>query len=252
MSLAGEYKRQFGWRDWKNIFNALPGIQGQTVLDLGCGVGDIAAELVARGGRVIGIDAHEEFLRQAQSRQLANAEFRNIDLRNLPDLQIEIDGLWCSFTAAYFPDLPQVLTSWIRNLKPGGWIAITEIDDLFGHEPLSARTRELFTAYYKEALIAGRYDFQMGRKLSDYSEACGLKVSKVFTVEDREFCFRGPALPEVLDAWRARFQRMTLLRDFAGPYFDQPREEFLGCLMRADHVSFARVQCCIAKKESIE
>ena len=45
---------------------------------------------------------------------------------------------------------------------------------------------------------------------------------------------------------------MTLLRDFAGPCFDQLREEFLGCLMRADHVSFAKVQCCIAKKKSIE
>jgi hypothetical protein len=36
MSLAGEYKQQFGWRDWPTIFDALPSLQGQTVLDLGC------------------------------------------------------------------------------------------------------------------------------------------------------------------------------------------------------------------------
>lgn len=110
MSLSGEYKRQCGWRDRRTIFGALPSLQGQTVLDPGCGVGDLAAELVARGARVIGFDVDEELLREARSRQLSNAEFRAADLRRLPDLGIAADGLWCSFAAAYFPDLTTVLT----------------------------------------------------------------------------------------------------------------------------------------------
>lgn len=86
MTLSSEYKRQFGWRDWPTIFDALPSLHGQTILDLGCGVGDLAAELVARGARVIGVDMNEELLREARSRQLPNAEFRLGDLRVLPDL----------------------------------------------------------------------------------------------------------------------------------------------------------------------
>jgi len=35
MSLSSEYKRQFGWRDWPSIFDAMPSLHGQTVLDLG-------------------------------------------------------------------------------------------------------------------------------------------------------------------------------------------------------------------------
>ena len=246
MTLANEYKRQFGWRAWPTILDALPLAQGQTILDLGCGVGDLAAEFVNRGSRVIGIEAHEEFLLEARSRRLSNAEFLTGDLRSLPDLGIQADGIWCSFTAAYFPDLPTVLSPWTSNLKPGGWIALTEIDDLFGHEPLSIQTKELFKTYAENALAAGRYDFFMGRKLRGHLEACGFTVLKVLTVDDQEFCFSGPARPEVVDAWRARFDRMQLLQDFCGENFDRVQEEFLTCLIREDHVSVSKVRCCIA------
>ena len=49
MSLSDDYSRQFAWRSWATILDALPPLAGQTVLDLGCAVGDQAAELVARG-----------------------------------------------------------------------------------------------------------------------------------------------------------------------------------------------------------
>jgi ubiquinone/menaquinone biosynthesis C-methylase UbiE len=249
VSLSSDYKRQFGFRDWPVILDALPPLQGQTVLDLGCGVGDVAAEFVARGARVIGVDKNQEVLREAQSRQLSNAEFRTDDLRKLPDLGIAADGLWCSFTAAYFPELSTALSAWARNVTSRGWIALTEIDDLFGHEPLSARTKALLRAYAEDGLAAGRYDFYMGRKLRDHLERSGFTVSKMLTVEDQELSFNGPARPEVLDAWRARFNRMQLLRDFCGPKIDEVQEEFLGCLLRADHRSVAKVYCCIASNK---
>jgi SAM-dependent methyltransferase len=252
MSLSSEYRRQFGWRDWPSILNALPSLHGQIVVDLGCGVGDLAGELVARGARVIGCDMNVELLREARSRQLSNAEFRMVDLRSLPDLEVTADGLWCSFTAAYFTDLFTALTAWAKNLKRGGWIALTEIDDLFGHEPLSGRTRALLSAYAEEGFAAGGYDFHMGRKLRDHLERAAFTVSKTLILDDQELSFSGPASPEVLDAWRARFNRMKLLRDFCGPSIDQVQEEFLGCLMHADHRSTAKVYCCIATKKGTE
>ena len=248
MSLSTDYKRQFLWRPWPTIFDALPPLQGRTVLDLGCGVGDQAAALAARGARVIGIDGNEELLREAQTRQIPNAEFQLADLHALPDLGIVVDGIWCSFAAAYFPDLAEILAAWSRRLRPGGWITLTEIDDLFGHEPLSARTKALFEAYAQDALAAGRYDFHMGRKLRDHLEQSGFTVSKVLMLEDQELSFSGPAPPEVVEAWRNRFDRMTLLRDFCGSDFEPVREEFLGCLRRADHRSTAKVHCCIASR----
>ena len=63
---------------------------------------------------------------------------------------------------------------------------------------------------------------------------------------DRELSFEGPALPEVLEAWRLRFERMKLLRDFCGADFEPVRDEFLQCLARVDHRSRAKVHFCLA------
>lgn len=243
---AEEYKRQFAWRDWSSIFAALPALAGQTVLDLGCNVGDQAAELVRRGARVIGVDMNEQMLHEARSRGLEHAEFRLGDLRELPDLGVLADGIWCSFAAAYFIDLPSVLASWARQLRPGGWIALTEIDDFFGHEPLGERSKSLFEAYVRDALDAGRYDFRMGRKLAQHLSASGFAVTKVMTVVDRELAFDGPASADVIEAWRTRFERMTLLRASWGSQFEQVRDEFLQALADPNHRSQAQVVCCIA------
>ena len=248
MSLSSEYQRQYQWRDWPTVFDSLPTLNSQTVFDIGCGVGDLAAAFVARGARVIGFDGNEELLREARFRQLSNAEFRRTDLRAFGDPGSAADGIWCSFTAAYFPELPAALDLWTRNLKPGGWIALTEIDDLFGHEPLSQETKALLSSYVEEAFAARKYDFRMGRKLIGYLESSGFKVVKLLTLADQELAFSGPARSEVLDAWRARFERLRPLRDFCGPRIDQVQAEFLGCLMRAEHRSLAKVICCVATK----
>lgn len=248
MSLTNDYKRQLAWRAWPAIFDALPPLSGQTILDLGCGPGDQAVELVARGAYVIGVDLNAELLREAKSRRLAGAEFRMADLRNLPELGVMADGLWSSFTAAYLPNLTEVLATWARHLRPGAWIAITEVDDLFGHEPLGVRTKLLLDAYAEDALAAKRYDFHMGRKLSDYLQRAGFTLSKVLTVEDQELAFCGPARPDVIEAWRRRFDRMKLLADFCGAEFGHVREDFLSCLTQPDHFSEAKVYCSIGIK----
>jgi len=248
MSLVDEYRRQLAWRRWSEILDALPPLEGRTVLDLGCGVGDLAAELAARGARVVGIDGNEELLAHARSRRIRGTEFRTGDLRALHELDAPVDGIWSSFAAAYIPDLPPALAAWARSLKPDGFIALTEIDDLFGHEPMGERTKGLLERYVDDALAAGRYDFRMGRKLGCHLESCGFAVLKTMTVPDSELSFDGPAAADVLDAWALRFERMGLLRDACGSEFEAVRTEFLGCLARADHVSTAKVRCCIARR----
>jgi ubiquinone/menaquinone biosynthesis C-methylase UbiE len=247
MSLVADYQRQFGWREWHTVFESLPALQGKSVLDLGCGVGDLAAEFAARGAHVIGVDSNEELICAAKTR-VPEARFEIADLRSLPDLGIAFDGVWCSFTAAYFPaDLSTLIPTWTRTLKPSGWLALVEIDNLFGHEPVSDSTRTLLDGYATESLQAGRYDFHMGRKLKGHMQRAGFTVSTL-TVTDRELSFDGPADAAVIDAWRNRFQRMQLLREFCGPRIDAVEAEFLSCLSRADHRSLARVCCCIGTR----
>jgi len=247
VSLSSEYRAQFAWRNWSRILDRLPQLSGQVVLDLGCGVGDIATELVGRGAHVIGLDNNEEFLHEARSMQLAGAEFRMHDLGK-PLGCTDVDGIWCSFVTASFAQLQPVLQSWAESLKTGGWIALTEIDNLLGHEPVSEHTRKMLDAFAEEAFAAGLYDFHMGHKLESHLECAGFSISHAFTVEDQELSFQGPAEPDVIQAWRARFERMPLLRKFCGIEFPRVQSEFLDCLASADHVSVATVHCCIATR----
>ena len=76
MSLASEYKRQFGWRPWPEVLELLPPLAGKMVLDLGCGIGDQAAQLAERGARVLGLDTNPELLAAAQIRNIPNAEYK--------------------------------------------------------------------------------------------------------------------------------------------------------------------------------
>src|SRR5215218_6785198 len=103
------------------ILSALPKVDGQVVLDLGCGIGDLASELSTRGAKVIGVDGNEEFVKHARSRGITNAEFRVGQLGSYADPSLRADGIWSSFTAAYFPALTETLRAWRDNLRPGGW-----------------------------------------------------------------------------------------------------------------------------------
>lgn len=144
--------------------------------------------------------------------------------------------------------LPKVLSRWAKHLKSDGWLVVTEVDDLFGHEPIAVETKTLLNAYAEGALAAGRYDFRMGRKLERHLLQAGFLVSKTFTLTDQELAFNGCAQPEVPEAWRDRFARMGLLRHFCGEKMGEVEEDFLKCLGRDDHRSLASVYCCIARK----
>ena len=246
MTIVDVYKSQWKWRSWSTVFDALPDVSGRTLLDLGCGIGDQAAELVARGAHVIGFDMNDDLLEAAKARRMPNAEFTRADLRALPDPGVPADGLWCSFTAAYFTDLAFVLPQWCKHLRPGAWVALTEVDDLFGHAPLSDRAKNAFRGYRRQALAAGRYDFRMGRKLRKYAEQAGLVVARSFTIPDAELSFDGPASPEVALAWTNRLDGMKLLQDFCGDDFAQVRDEFLAAISLPNHSSAAKVCCVVA------
>ena len=245
-TVIDDYSRQYAWRSWPIVFDAMPNCDGQVVLDLGCGIGDLAFDLAMRGARVIGVDTNEEFLQFARNRSIKYADFRAADLRSFSESNLQVDGIWSSFTAAYFPSFDEILMAWTRFLRSGGWLVLTEIDDLFGHEPLLERTRLLLDNYARDSLLNSRYDFHMGRKMVSAVRRAGLMVSRELTLPDKELSFIGAARADVMAAWRKRFDRMNLLRSFCGTEIDSVREDFLNCLARAEHRCSAKVICVIA------
>lgn len=109
MSLIDEYLAQDNWRNWDGMLKMLPENKNQTVLDLGCGPGVVSHRLASRCQKVIGIDCDLTFLATARRLCPSNCEFIEGDLAHLPSGELPlVDGIWSSFTAAYFPNFQPV------------------------------------------------------------------------------------------------------------------------------------------------
>ena len=246
MSLLDEYRKQFAWRDWSRVLEQCPVSQGSHILDLGCGPGDIAVELMKRGAFVTGIDGNTELLAAAKE-HCPQGHFEKQDLRALHLAPETYDGLWCSFAAAYFTDFKTTFSSWQKFLKKSAWVCLTEIDELLGHEPLSPKTKENIQNFYDHTLKGGGYDFRSGSKIGSVLESAGFTVKQI-QLADQELCFEGPAPIEIAKAWEKRLDRMGGLRRFFGENFPQFKDEYLQCLRSENHVSRCTVVCCVGTR----
>lgn len=246
MTIVEEYKKQFAWRDWKRLLSRCPILPGQRVLDLGCGPGHIAAELIARGAQVTGIDNDAELLVAAR-RQCPTGMFEH---QNLNDLRLpanSFDGLWSSFAMAYFIDFEDVLSKWLQLLTNDAWICIVEVDDLLGHEPLSQDTRTLIEAFYADAFQGKRYDFEAGRKIRPILESAGFKLEQI-ELADQELSFNGAAQAEIVQAWQNRFKRMGGLKAFLGHKHPDFVKGFIDCISSDNHRARCKVIACVGRR----
>lgn len=100
---------------------------GDRVVDLACGTGDFC-ELVARhGARAIGVDFAREMLRQASARGLGFPKVQG-DGEWLPFADASVDVVTCGFALRNFVSLENVLREIARIVRPGGRIALVDVD----------------------------------------------------------------------------------------------------------------------------
>lgn len=244
MSLANEYRRQLKWRNWDNLIDLCPIFKGAKILDLGCGPGDVSRMLAARGCQVTGVDANSELLALTNDTISEGCTFLQRDLRSL-DLEYQAyDGLWCSFTAAYFTDFDEVFSQWLPFVKKDGWVCITDIDDLLGHEPLPSKFTKLISDFYDEAYVSKRYNFKIGSKLERVVSSAGFDVSSIHIIDD-ELSFSGPCSSEIFQAWKDRLLRMSGLKKFLGSERDEFNQHFLSALKNEKHFSRCKVVSCL-------
>jgi ubiquinone/menaquinone biosynthesis C-methylase UbiE len=102
--------------------------QGDTVVDIGCGVGRLTRAAAQRGaGRVLGVDVSAEMLKQARelNAHLENVEFHHGDGQHLTGVPDDIaDAIVSHVVFQHIPD-PKITLGYVtemgRVLKPGGW-----------------------------------------------------------------------------------------------------------------------------------
>jgi arsenite methyltransferase len=129
-------------------------MEGETVLDLGCGGGFdvfIAAKKVGPTGRSIGVDMSPAMIHKARQNSLnfqkrtdlTNVEFRLGEIEHLPAADSSIDVIISNCVVNLSPEKEQVWRDVARVLKPGGRACISDIALL---QPLPESLRKSIAA----------------------------------------------------------------------------------------------------------
>jgi demethylmenaquinone methyltransferase / 2-methoxy-6-polyprenyl-1,4-benzoquinol methylase len=108
------------WR--RHTVAALRLAPGASVLDLGCGTGDLCDELAASGHRPVGVDFSAGMLAAAHTR----APLVRADALALPVPGHAVDGIVTGFALRNFVDLDRFFRESARVLRPGGRLAALE------------------------------------------------------------------------------------------------------------------------------
>ncbi len=158
---------------------------GQSVLDIGCGVGAFLRLVAERGGHPHGIDASQALLDAARSR-LPEADLRHGDMEALPYADDTFD-LVTGFTSFFFADdVVAALREAGRVAKPGAAVVITvwgphEANDL---EAVKAVIRPYFPP--RPADAPAEPDYAEPGVLEDIASRAGLEPETTF---DTTFAF---------------------------------------------------------------
>jgi SAM-dependent methyltransferase len=165
----------------KPMISALPLERGDTVADLGCGVGIIGSRLVKRARAVVGIDVAELMLRRAPDtvRRVAG------DMAKTPFGDETLDGALSTFALQHVPRTGRAFKETARALRPGGFFGTATwgtdhaeaggpyevVDELFARHRIPAET---------PAMKTWHVHVDEPGKLERHARAAGLTVERAW------------------------------------------------------------------------
>jgi SAM-dependent methyltransferase len=120
------------------------------VLDVGCGIGLVDAELVGRVGELHGIDTSQKSLEEA-ARAVPSARFRHFGGERSPHADAAFDLVFAMCVLHHVPprDRLALVAEIARVTRPGGIVTIIE------HNPLNPATRHIVSrcAFDEDAVL---------------------------------------------------------------------------------------------------
>ncbi|QDT29935.1 methyltransferase domain-containing protein [Gimesia panareensis] len=172
-----------------SLLNQLELVDGQSCLDVGCGGGDVTRELarrVASGGRAVGVDLDATKLdlarEEAQELGLLNVEYRQLDVREATGVP-EFDLVYSRFVLTHLRDPEVALGSFLKQLKPGGILAVEDIDFSGSFAwPEPPAFRRFYELYCTVVLNRGG-DPHIGQRLPVLVKNAGLESIHVSVVQ---------------------------------------------------------------------
>jgi len=167
--------------DW---IDALVGLQGKTVLDVGCGGGILSDAMARKGARVTGIDLSTKALRVAQLHAL-EAATPNVDYREVSAEAMaaqapgQFDVVTCMEMLEHVPDPSSVVRACSELVKPGGWVFFSTLN----RNPKSFLFAIIGAEYVLRLLPRGTHEYAKMIRPSEL--ACFCREARLELVQTR-------------------------------------------------------------------
>lgn len=116
----GQYQQGFSfvWRHGEELIGLLAPQPGERILDLGCGTGQLTAEIAKSGAQVVGIDSSPEMIQQARS-NYPGLRFELTDATQFRTAE-PFDAVFSNAALHWIKDAGGVASTIAQALKPGG------------------------------------------------------------------------------------------------------------------------------------
>lgn len=108
----------FAWEYGRDLVRLLAPQAGERILDVGCGTGQLTADIAHSGAQITGIDSSANMIEQAR-RNFPEIHFELADARSLPYRE-EFDAVFSNAALHWVPDADAVAAGIARALKPSG------------------------------------------------------------------------------------------------------------------------------------
>ena len=164
------------------ILDRIPRPPRSTAVDIGCGAMGwlrVLSDWAGAEGTITGTDIDERMLAAArsfvQSESLTNVIVEQDDLFDTRLPLRAFDLLHARFQIAPLGRAPQQLASYLRLLKPGGWIVLEDPDMSSWKVTPSAPAVEKVIALIRDGFLAGGGNFDAGLALPGLLYGVGLR-----------------------------------------------------------------------------
>ena len=115
----------------QSILDRVPLDRGVTIVDFGAGTGLLSERIAPHVGKIVAIDVSPSMIAKLMEKKKSmpcELELLQMDLSHEEYRGDRVDGIISSMTLHHIEDVPALFGKFRRMLKPGGFLALCDID----------------------------------------------------------------------------------------------------------------------------